>query len=400
MVRPPVRFRPAARRAFGGDLVPVFFIGKSNNSVQEIWSGTGGELITIDILADVPRTLAPTASKGMLQLLKDPLIEFSSSPGDETRFYQERETISEISEVSVMSRHVISNVAYVLCLRTHRVKHEAFVQYQFWSLQGFEGRELAPGSPVLSLTRSEVLDAIYDVVVFALDLESEQLSSNSQIIYQYAATPTAFGTYYQLQYEATETRHPTPLVISTLLNATHPFKSCGAALWSLTPVDPAPTTTTQQNLDYRSLGYFTNQLSRNFNNLLGLNTVRAQRLISKALTVDGVDQVFELSDYQNTSASACALYEDIALAWADSYSSYAAAVVLDREDVFDDLDGLTAADQDLFLSTIYQPPSFIAPGTSTAGSTSAASYFMETDATSLLSFVDNQSVAVRYWIPD
>ena len=266
-------------------------------------------------------------------------------------------------------------------------------------MQGPQGNVFQPVSPVLTLTRSQVLDAIYDVVVFALDLKSGQLSSNSQIVYQYAATPTGFGFFLDLLFIATETRYPTPLVLSTLLDPAHPFKGCGSALWSLTPVDSEPTTTTQQNQPYVPLReYFINQLSRNFNDLLGLNTVTAQRLISKALFVGGLDKVFELSNYQNTSASTCALYEDIALAWSDSYNSYTAADVLDREDVFADLEGLTAADQDLFLSTIYQPPGFIASGTSTAGSTSAASYFMETDTTSQLSFVDNQSVALRYWI--
>jgi hypothetical protein len=401
MVRPAVRFRPAARRALGGDLVPVFFVDRTAAGAVEIWSGTqlGGIVESVDIYNDVPRNLAPTASKGMLDLLIAAVSDFGDpAQGDETRIYSQSETVSEANEISVISQHVINGVAYLIVLRSHRVTHAVSVSYQYFAFTGFQGQEFGPVSPVLTVSRSQVLDAVYDVVVFAVDLETAQVTSNAQIVYSYAATPTFFGNFYALQYTATETRTPTPLAITGLLPAAHPFKACGASIWSLSAVDPAPTTTTANNLAARFAAFFTSQVSRSFNNLLGLNTDSQRRLISKAFTVDGVDQVFELSDYQNTSASTCALYEDIALAWSDSYSSYAAADVLDREDVFADLDGLTGADQDLFLSTTYQPPSFIAPGTSTEGTTSAASYFMETDTTSQLSFVDNQNVALRYWI--
>lgn len=377
----------------------MFFVEKRNSpNVFEIWSGTqdGGIVASVDIYNDVPRNLAPTTSKGMLDLLITAVSDITA----DTVISAQSETITEANAISVISQHVINGVAYLLTLRSHRVTHAASVTYQYFDFQGAGGTEYGPISPVITTARSQVLDAVYDVVVFSVDLESTQVTSNAQIVYSYAATPTGFGTFYALQYTATETRTPTPLAITALLPAAHPFKACGASIWSLSAVDTTPTTETAGNLAAKFPGYFTLQVSRSFNTLLGLNTDSERRTISKSLFVNGADQVLELSTYQNNSGSACALYQDIALAWADSYSTYAPAEVLDREDVFADVSGLSPADQQLFLSTIYEPPAAIAPGTSSAGTTTDAVYFMDTDKTSQLALADNQSVALRYWIPD
>lgn len=398
MVRPVARFRPAARRSTGEELVPVFFVNRTAAGAVEICSGTqlGGTVENVDIYNDVPRNLAPTASKGMLDLL----ITAVSDTTADTVISAQSETITEANAISVISQHVINGVAYLLTLRSHRVTHAASVTYQYFDFQGAGGTEYGPISSVITTARSQVLDAVYDVVVFSVDLETTQVTSNAQIVYSYAATPTGFGTFYAVQYTATETRTPTPLAITNLLPADHPFKACGASIWSLSAVDTTPTTEAVDNIAAKFPGFFTLQVSRSFNTLLGLNTTNQRRIISKTLFVGAAERVLELSTYQNSSGTSCALYEDIALDWADSYESYAPDEVLDREDVFADLSGLSSADQALFLSTTYEPPAAIAPGTSSAGTTTEAVYFMDTDKTSQLALADNQSVALRYWIPD
>ena len=387
--------------------MPVFFGGPDTSSLVSIYSGAqlGGVVQVLDIYNDVPRTLAPTASKGMVDLLIAHVSDFGDpSQGDETRIYSQSETITEASSFSLISRHVINGVAYLIALRTHRVTHQASVSYQYFSFQGQNGLEFGPVGPVLSQTRDFLADAVYDVVAFAVDLESGQVASDAEVVYQYSATITGFAPYYFINvsvlFQATETRTPTPLAIANLLPAAHPFKACGASIWSVNPVDPAPTTQSGYMLAAKFSGFFTLQVSRSFNTLLGLNTDSERRIISKSLFVNGADQVLELSTYQNTSGSACALYQDIGLAWADSYSAYDPAAVLDREDVFADVSGLSTADQQLFLSTIYEPPADILPGTSTAGSTSEPTYFMATNTLSQLSIAANQTLALRYWIAD
>lgn len=396
MARPVARFRPAARRSTGEELVPVFFVDRTAAGAVEIWSGTqlGGIVESVDIYNDVPRNLAPTASKGMLDLL----ITAVSDTTADTVITAQSETITPANDLAVVSQHVINGVAYVLALRSHTVTHAVSVTYQYFDFQGANGQEYGPIGPVLTVSRSQALDASYDAVVFAVDLDTAQVSSNAQTIYTYAATPSSFGNFYALQYQATETRTPTPLAISNLLPAAHPFKACGSSIWSLSTVDAGPTTTTGSQMTSRGLGYFSAQVSRSFNTLLALDTTQAKRVISKSLFVGGADQVLEFSTYQNSSGSACALYQEIATAWADSYSAYAPGDVLDREEVFADLSGLSPADQQLFLSTIYEPPADILPGTSTAGSTSEPIYFMATNTLSQLSIAANQSVALRYWI--
>lgn len=378
--------------------MPVFFGGPDAGSLVSIYSGAqlGGVVEVLDIYNDVPRTLAPTASKGMLDLLITAVSDITA----DTVITAQSETITPANGLAVLSRHVINGVAYLLALRSHTVTHAASVTYQYFDFQGANGQEYGPIGPVITTARSQLLDAIYDAVVFAVDLDTAQVSSSAEVIYSYAATPSGFGTFYALQYTATETRLPTPLGITNLLPAAHPFKACGSSIWSLTAVDAGPTTTTGSQMTSRGLGYFSAQVSRSFNTLLGLNTDSERRIISKSLFVNGADQVLELSTYQNTSGSACALYQEIVTAWADSYSAYDPAAVLDREDVFADVSGLSTADQQLFLSTIYEPPADILPGTSTAGSTSEPTYFMATNTLSQLSIAANQSLALRYWITD
>lgn len=388
--------------------MPVFFVDRTAAGAVEIWSGTqlGGIVESVDIYNDVPRNLAPMASKNLLGLLITHVSDFGDpAQGDETRIYSQSETITEASSISVISRHVVNGVAYLIALRTHRVTHQASVSYQYFSFQGQNGLEFGPVGPVLSQTRDFIADAVYDVVVVAVDLESGQVTSSAQVVYQYAATPTGgFGPYFigneRVFVDAIETRTPTPLAITNLLPAAHPFKTCGAAIWSVNPVDPAPTTVSGFNLDPKFSGFFTLQVSRSFNTLLGLNTDSQRRIISKSLFVNGADQVLELSTYQNNSGSSCALYQDIALAWTDSYADYSPAAVVDREEVFADLSGMSPADQQLFLSTIYEPPADILPGASTAGTTSEPIYFMATNTLSQLSIAANQSVALRYWITE
>jgi len=392
------RRRHGRRRAGDIQLVPIFFVGPDASSLVSIYSGAkpGGVVEVLDIYNDLPLTLAPTASKGMLGLLITAVSDITA----DTVITAQSETITPANNLAVVSQHVINGVAYLLALRSHTVTHAVSVTYQYFDFQGANGQEYGPIGPVLTVSRSQALDASYDAVVFAVDLDTAQVSSNAQTIYTYAATPSSFGNFYSLQYTATEMRIPTPLAISSLLPAVHPFKACGSAIWSLTAVEAGPTTTTQQNMASRGLGYFSTQVSRSFNSLLALDTTQGNRVISKSLFANGADQVLELSTYQNNSGSSCALYQDIGLAWADSYSAYAPGDVLDREEVFADLSGLSPADQQLFLSAIYEPPADILPGTSTAGSTSEPIYFMATNTLSQLSIAANQSLALRYWITD
>jgi len=286
------------------------------------------------------------------------------------------------------------------------VEHKAYVRYQYFT-------DLHPGGigPIFTDTIIHVLDYIIDIAIFKVNLTTGALTTSVHPVEEYSAVPKravgSLGTYLMVG-DGSRSRYPSSVAIHAALSEDHPFKSCGSALWSRN--NTSEVSSFQSYADRllkdifldgaHDLDFYYYQTQPSMFNLLGLNTIASRRLVSKALFVGGLDEVYELSSYQPGNGGTCATYRDIAEIWTDSYSNYRPENVLDREDVFADLDGLTAADQDLFLSTTYQPPGSIAPGTSTAGSTSAASYFMETDATSLLSFVDNQSVAVRYWIPD
>lgn len=387
--------------------MPVFFVEKRNSPhVFEIWSGTqdGGIVDSLDFYNDVPRNLAPTASKNLLSLLIAHVSDFGDpAQGDETRIYSQSETISEASEINVITRHVVNGVAYLIALRTHRVTHQASVSYQYFSFQGQNGLEFGSVGPVLTQFRSFLADAVYDVVIFAVDLESGEVASDVEVVYQYSASITGFAPYFidpRVLFQATETRTPTPLAIANLLPAVHPFKACGASIWSVNPVDPAATTVSGYMLAAKFSGFFTLQVSRSFDNLLGLNTNSERRIIRKTLFVGAPNFVLELSTYQNNSGSSCELYQDIALPWTDSYSEYSPAAVVDRDEVFADLSGLSDADQALFLSTVYEPPAAIAPGSSSAGSTLDPIYFMEWNRTSQLALAGNWIAALRYWIPD
>lgn len=401
MVRPVARFRPAARRS-GGDLVPVFFIEENAAGLIEIRSGIqpGGIVATLDVYNDEPQTLAPTASRGLLTSLIAQVSDFGDpAQGDETRIYSQSETIAENRRWTVLTWHVINQVAYVAIAREHTVRHSASVSYQYFSFQGEQGLEFGPVGPVLNVTRSGTLDVALDMVAYSIDLSSGEVSIASELVYTHETTSIAWGAFLTLVATAVSTRYPAPLVLSGLLPSSHPFKDCGPSIWSLTSVASGPTIVTGNNLQQWNVLTTKNEISRSFETMLALNTAASRRVIRKALFVSGPAFVIELSTYQNSSASTCDLYKDIGLAWADSFASYAPSALLDRDAVFADLDGFSPEDQELFLATSLEPPAGIAPGASTAGSTSDAIYFMETENRPNLSFISGSST-LRYWIVD
>lgn len=401
MVRPVARFRPAARRS-GGDLVPVFFIEENAAGLIEIRSGIqpGGIVATLDVYNDQPQTLAPTASRGLLTSLIEAVSDFGDpAQGDETRIYSQSETITENRRWTVLTWHVINQVAYVAITREHTVRHSASVSYQYFSFQGEEGLEFGPVGPVLTVSRNAVLDVAIDIVVYSVDLGSGEVAAATDVVYTHETSQIAFGNFYAVLATAVATRYPAPLILSELLPSSHPFKDCGPSIWSLTSVGSGPTTTTGVNLQQLSIIVIDAEISRSFETMLALNTAASRRVIRKGLFVSGPAFVIELSTYQNSSTSICDLYKDMGLAWADSFAGYAPSALLDRDAVFADLEGFSPEDQELFLATSLEPPAGIAPDISTAGTTSDAVYFMETENRPNLSFISGSST-LRYWIVD
>lgn len=414
MVRPAVRFRPAARRALGGDLVPVFFVEQNiygvNNTDQEntlvdVISGTedGGVVASYNVLNDAPRTLAPTASKGLLTVLKDAII---AEAFEGETFFEESEIIKEITEVRTVAHQVIDNTAYSFYLRSHVVEHTAYVRYQFFTSINPEGI-----GPILTQTKTHELDYIIDVAIFKVDLNTGALTTSVHPVEEFSAVPKDTGNDYVILGDGARSLYPPSFAIHAALPGDHPFKSCGSALWSRNNTSEVPssqsyTDSLLSDIEFPG-GLFLSRYDESqfvsMYDLLGLNTNSGRRLVRRALTAFGLDRVYELSSYQPGNGGTCAMYRDIAEIWTDSYSEYQPGNVLDREDAFADLDGLSTADQELFLSTTYVPPAFIAPGTSTAGTTSDPTYFMETSSeTPGLGYPDDvvRSVSTRYWIPD
>jgi len=391
VVRPVARYRPAARRS--GGLVPIFFVQPSllplDQAMITIWSGSEGELETIDIFNTVPQELAPTASAGLLDLLVQTIeTEFEDDP---FVIFTQSESIAESRNFFIASQHVINDTAYVIALRSHRVTHTASVTYR---LLGLSGEFI---SPLLSITRSAVLNAVYDVAVFEVDVRSKASSGSTQPLYQYEAKPVEFGNFYQLQYETSSYQVSSAVAVSNALPGTHPFKPCSPSIWSTTPVSTDPIISNSNNTPPLSLTSFSAQITRNLAGLLGLNTNTQQRIIGQSLFVGQQNQVLELADYRQ-AASSCSLFQDSALPWADSFIGYSPSSLRERQEIFVNLDGLSIADQQAFLSTSYVAPEGLAPGQSTAGSTVSAEYFLGTDATSSLEIVNGNRVDLRYWI--
>jgi hypothetical protein len=395
MTRPAVRFRPAARR-FTEGLQPVFFVESLANGSAEIWSGRDGKVATFDLAQDATPQVLPTASKNLLSIIKQPLIDLSDpAVGDETRFFAESEVITENVSYSLITRHVINGAAYAAVLRMQEVTHTASVDYQLWSLQGAGGSVLAPVSPVLTLTRAERLDAVYELLLYSLDLEAGSWSVAADKVYEYEATPVGTGPFYVIVRNSSYYTKSLSQALTGLLPNAHPFKDCGQSIWSASETVAEPVNGTQTNVtSFRS---YSRDVQRSFGSLLALDTDIQRRIIRKGLFANQ-PWVNELSSYQSASVSDCSLYESIDLPWADSFASYEPSAVDSREDVFADLGGLSANDQSAFLGNAYPAPGSVAPGTATAGVTTAASYFMDTSATSSLELAAGKSVYLRYWI--
>lgn len=406
MVRPKERYRHGARRRGSGELIPVFVIGPlssatSTSATQTLVRGNepSDAPISINVYQDAQRQLAPTGSKGFLSWLIAAVSDVPSSI--DTVFTAQSESISEQSGYSVVSRHVINNMAYVLCLRSHIVTHSASVTFQYFSFQGLNGQEYGPVSGVQTVSRSLVLDAIYDLAVFSVNLDSGAVAASAEPFYQYSATVTGTANTYRPIYSLTEVKTPVPVAIAGRLPNQHPFKSCGPALWSVTPVGGTTTTTTNNltsalaNGSLPLLASFVDEVSRRFNSLLGFNSSSNRRVLQRS-------GVLELSDFQAAASSGCNLYQDLELAWPNSFAAYSPAAVVDREEVFADLSGLPAADQALFLAPSGQPPAAVSIGaTSTAGTTTSATYFMGSTPTNQFSFLGGSwEYELRYWIPD
>jgi hypothetical protein len=384
-------------------VVPVFFLDRTSAGAIEIRSGSqlGGIVATLDFYQDPPQALAPMVSKGLLTRLIEAVTDFGDPAlGDQTQIYAQSESITEAKSLSVITQHVVNGIAYVVVARRHEVTHSASVTYQYFSFQGEQGQEFGPVGPAITTSRSAVLDVVFDLAVYAVDLESAQVSASSSLLYTYTTTAVGIGTFYAVVRTATSTAYATPHVLSSLLPEQHPFKTCGGNLWSLQPMAEASVTTSGQNLTLRLFNSFVVEVSRSFNGLLGLNTASTRRMIARGLFVAPIDRVLELSSYANSSGSVCALYEQIDQPWTDSYAAYEPSRLLDRDLLFSDLSGLSVNDLELFLSTDFEPPALVLPGAATAGTTQDASYFMETDKTAQLTFAVGVSTALRYWIVD
>ena len=398
MVRPVARFRPAARRT-GGGLVPVFFTrptGTPGPLTVRTGSQSGGIVKELNIYDDAPRTLAPTASRGVLELLKEGVGVVNA----DTVFYAESETITEEQSFSIIRQDVIDGVAYVLCLRLHQVRHTASVTYQLFDFQGLNGGEYGPISGVLTDATSAVLDAICDAAVFAVDLETGEMSASAKVIYEYEAIILGLSPFYAIARNADEWIYPVALAFSELLPTSHPFKDCGALAWGSDDVEIIQQTLLYQEatgalnlINPKDFSYFRTQMWVDYSALRALNTVTTQRLI-----ISG--SVFELSSYQSAYGVVCELYKRIGVLWFDSFSGYDPEQLQDRESVFVDLSGLSQSDQQLFLQTNLQPPALVQPGFINPGTTLDPVFFLAGSSAGSLSFAVGQILAVRYWIVD
>ena len=379
--------------------MPVFFTrptGTPGPLTVRSGSQSGGIVKELNIYDDAPRTLAPTASRGVLELLKAGVGVANA----DTVFYAESETITEEQSFSIIRQDVIDRVAYVFCLRSHQVRHAASVTYQLFDFQGANGEEYGPISGVLTDRTSAVLDAIYDLAVFAVDLETGQMSANAKVVYEFEAIILGLSPFYAIARNADEWIYPVARAFSELLPTGHPFKACGASAWGSDDVEII-----QQTLLYyeatgalniinpKGFGYFTSQMWQDYSALRALNTVTSQRLTQSG-------SVFELSSYQSAYGVVCELYKRIGVLWLDSFSGYDPEQLQDRESVFVDLSGLSQSDQQLFLQTNLQPPGSVQPGVINPGTTLDSVYFLAGSSAGSLSFAVGQNLTVRYWIVD
>ena len=380
--------------------MPVFFTrptGTPGPLTIRSGSQSGGVVKELNIYDDAPRTLAPTASRGVLELLKGAVGVANA----DTVFYAESETITEEQSFSIIRQDVIDGVAYVFCLRTHQVRHAASVTYQLFDFQGENGEEYGPISGVITDRTSAVLDAIYDVAVFAVDLETGQMSANAKVVYEFEATIVGFFSLgFAIARDADEWIYPVALAFSELLPDSHPFKACGALAWGSDDVEVIEQTLlhyddagNQFTINPKGFGYFTSQMWRDYSALRALNTGTSQRLILSG-------SVFELSSYESADSVVCDLYQRIGLLWIDSFAGYSPDQLQDREDVFTDLSGLSEADQQVFVETSLQPPATVQPGGIDPGTTEDPLYFLANSSLTSLSFAGGQILVVRYWIPD
>lgn len=380
--------------------MPVFFVWSITEKIVDIHSGSqpDGLVRRLNVFEDVPLAYRPTTSKNFLQLAQRQSEDFIL----DVVYYNASESIEEATNFLPLSHQVIDGVAYFIALRSHIVTHSYEYQFQYFTYQGANGSVYGPVGDVQEVSRSEVLDAVHDVAVYAVNLESGDLSVDASVFYEFQATPVinTVGSLNFLAFDTTQALTPLPVAISQALPVGHPFKDCGFAIWSLSDVNPL---TTVVNAQYDELPYdlppslsswATPPQRRNIR--LGLSTTSGRRVIQR-------DNVLEFSSYQRNSDNDCEFYDMSSAVWADSYADYSPAVVLDRDEVFTDLSGFSPSDQELFLTAGHEPPASISPGTYSAATTLDAQYFIDADLNGLrfqMDLIDGRPFFLSYWIID
>lgn len=349
MVRPPERFRHGARRISGG-IEPIIvardFVYPEKRA---IYSGSQGFIASFN-LYDQPRALVSTASRGVL----DTLTAFfnASPPSGEYEIIDTSEQMAEANALSVEVSHVIDGYYYCAALRLHAVSWYASIQYQLLNLQG---------EPVGGVLNARALwdtyEQVIDLVLYSVNLETGEVASSSEVVYEYLLSgPTEFATItIPSDYEtsSSHTIYPFAVAMNQLLPSHHPFKSCGASVWSDTDDIAEPITGTPDD-PISMTSYISNHIPIfvRASRLGGLNTETSTR----ALRATGSPFIDSYSQYQLQPGSLCAAYRTIGALWADTFSQYSSANLTPRDEVFTDLSGLNSLNQQEFLSVRSTPP--------------------------------------------
>jgi len=348
-------------------LTPIFAVRKNGGELYEIWSAATGLLASVRPWEDVA---PPSVSSSPIGL--DGLM-VSGLGGSSIAVVSQSETPQQSSNLLLVTSQLVDGVLYLVFQRAKWVIHSMQVRWR----ATFNG---VPIGSTSTETTNIPVSAAYDVVTFAIALDSGEVSASTGTHYAFSAAATRYYPFgKRWDWTATETLAPLPLALVESLPSTHPFKDCGQAIWS-------DVSFTQQTQNYASTATDTPYAAFKFFNdldvipgmrsswILGLNTNSALRVIEAG------SDVLQLSGYQPAEDTAdCSLYRVINAAWLDSFNDYSAASITERDQVFLDLDAMTTEDRELFLTSELDPPATLTAGSSTLATTTDPTYFMEAD---------------------
>lgn len=394
MVRPVARFRPGARRT-GSEVIPVFAVTQEGSDLLQIWTGSGGYVGFINPFDDVARNLASVASVGLDVYVADYYTSFA----DPYIIVDQTETIDETYAVTMIREDVINGFYLVSYIRSHSVRIGADV---YW-------REALFGVPTGSVQRSSVgatFRAVYDYATFAIDLETGEKHASANVVYRFSAEPldwlppNNFNPNSGLHWAGESVVNSAPVTFQQSLPAFHPFKACNFAVFGFAPPGAESESYNawgSPSFDVVPAGVFADAI-RTSANCKGLNTISLKRALFR-------QNVLEISEYAlSPTSTSCDLYEELNLVWNGSSALYSPSAVLDRADLFADLDGMNQQDQDLFLYTTLLPPSAFGISGNTAAVVQAAQYAMEADVMlenfGRFAFDYAKRRSLLYWLTD